>query len=124
LARHAQAEGIWAFDCEDKELVLLILVMLAFLGDNPMQSEIACHVGLKGKFFCRCCWVKGTDRAHNSVADCDGEQLSAIPSDASSYASGSETNNDIGPSNKKGKETMQELVDRARRFLGVSYMFY
>ncbi len=31
--------------------------VLAMLGDNPMQSEIACHVGLAGKFFCRVCQV-------------------------------------------------------------------
>lgn len=26
-----------------------------------MQSEFACHIGLRGKFFCRACWVKGFD---------------------------------------------------------------
>jgi len=29
------------------------------LGDNPMQSEIACHVGLMGRMFCHVCKVKG-----------------------------------------------------------------
>lgn len=35
--------------------------MLALLGDNPMHSEFACDIGLRGKYFCRACWVKGTD---------------------------------------------------------------
>ena len=26
-----------------------------------MHSEFACHIGLRGKYFCRACWVKGTD---------------------------------------------------------------
>ncbi len=38
--------GIWAFDCEYGEPVLIIIPVLAMLGDNPMQSEMACHTGL------------------------------------------------------------------------------
>lgn len=43
------------------ERVLFIPEVLALLGDNPMQSEFACHIGLPGKLFCRACWVKGRD---------------------------------------------------------------
>ncbi|KIO03163.1 hypothetical protein M404DRAFT_76593, partial [Pisolithus tinctorius Marx 270] len=56
---HAQMHGIWAWDIEAREMVLMIPAILAMLGDNPMQSELACHVGLQGKFFCRNCWVQG-----------------------------------------------------------------
>ncbi|KAK0471280.1 hypothetical protein IW261DRAFT_1671032 [Armillaria novae-zelandiae] len=56
-----QEYGIWAWDCEFQEPVLMIPMVLAMLGDNPMQSEFACHIGLRGKFFCRVCWVKGKD---------------------------------------------------------------
>ncbi|KAK0488234.1 hypothetical protein EDD18DRAFT_1081691 [Armillaria luteobubalina] len=56
-----QTEGIWAWDCVNQEAVLLILSIMAMLGDNPMQSEFACHIGLHGKFFCQACWVKGKD---------------------------------------------------------------
>ncbi|KAK0501924.1 hypothetical protein EDD18DRAFT_1346492 [Armillaria luteobubalina] len=56
-----QTKGIWAWDCVNQEAVLLILSIMAMLGDNPMQSEFACHIGLCGKFFCWACWVKGKD---------------------------------------------------------------
>src|ERR1700683_855399 len=44
--RAGQKNGIWAWDAAAKEMVLAILVVLAMLGDNPMQSELTCHVGL------------------------------------------------------------------------------
>lgn len=53
----AQKEGIWAWDGETEEPVLIFPVILALLGDNPMHSEFACHVGLRGRFFCRTCSV-------------------------------------------------------------------
>ncbi|KAF4609714.1 hypothetical protein D9613_011993 [Agrocybe pediades] len=56
-----QKKGIWAWDCISKEPVLVFPSVLALLGDNPMHSEFACHIGLTGKYFCRTCWVKGTD---------------------------------------------------------------
>ncbi|KAG2361311.1 hypothetical protein BDR07DRAFT_1508499 [Suillus spraguei] len=58
-----QETGIWAYDCSYHDIILVIISVLALLGDNPMQSEFACHAGLMSKFFCRCCWVKGKDVA-------------------------------------------------------------
>ncbi|KAJ6607826.1 hypothetical protein B0H10DRAFT_2166716 [Mycena sp. CBHHK59/15] len=55
-----QERGIWAWDCEYRELVLVIPSVLAMLGDNPMQSEFACHIGFRGKFFCCVCWTMRT----------------------------------------------------------------
>ena len=40
-----------------QEDVLYIPWVLAILGDNPMQSELVCHVGLAGNLFCRVCHV-------------------------------------------------------------------
>ena len=50
--RKAKAEGVWCWDSVYNEPVLLILVVLALLGDNPLQSEFACHIGMRGKMFC------------------------------------------------------------------------
>ncbi|KAF5341196.1 hypothetical protein D9611_006121 [Ephemerocybe angulata] len=54
----AQKEGIWAWDCTLQEPVLIFPVVLALLGDNPMQSEMAAHIGLRGRKFCRACHVE------------------------------------------------------------------
>ncbi|KAF9521533.1 hypothetical protein CPB83DRAFT_865442 [Crepidotus variabilis] len=56
-----QTDGVWVYDCVFNEMVLVIVWVLALLGDNPMQAEFACHAGLRAKFFCRICWVKGKD---------------------------------------------------------------
>ncbi|EFI26599.1 hypothetical protein CC1G_15371 [Coprinopsis cinerea okayama7 len=57
----SQKDGIWVYDSVLHEMVLVVVWVLALLGDNPMQSEFACHAGLRSKFFCRVCWVKGKD---------------------------------------------------------------
>jgi hypothetical protein len=62
--REAWTSGIWAWDCVIKERVLVIPFVAALLGDNPMQSEFACHLGQGGNHFCRMCEVgKGADSA-------------------------------------------------------------
>ncbi|KAH7881681.1 hypothetical protein F5I97DRAFT_1833534 [Phlebopus sp. FC_14] len=38
-SKEAQENGIWAWDVEAKEMVLVIPVILAMLDDNPMQSS-------------------------------------------------------------------------------------
>ena len=73
INRKGQKDGVWAYDCELDEMVLLIPSVLAVLGDNPMQSELCSHIGLQGKYFCRVCKVCGKDV--NRVATSDGEKL-------------------------------------------------
>ncbi|KAJ3859265.1 hypothetical protein EV359DRAFT_75674 [Lentinula novae-zelandiae] len=53
----AQKQGIWAWDSELQDIVLLIPSVHALLGDNPMQSEFSCHIGFAGRLFCRNCWA-------------------------------------------------------------------
>lgn len=103
-------------------MVLVIPAVLALLGDNPMQSELACHVGLAGKFFCRCCWVKGRDAEdEHTGTGAGGDDSHSVRSDSSMRSDGS-TPAVEKPKKKRQrrKETLEELVDRAKRFLGVS----
>ncbi|KAL1708926.1 hypothetical protein EV121DRAFT_276854 [Schizophyllum commune] len=97
----AQANGIWAWDSTTHEPVLIIPSVLALLGDNPMQSEFACHIGLRGKLFCRACWVKGFDGADNSTpssdgADNDGQDISDASSVSSRNSRGADSGVDSG----------------------------
>ncbi|KAJ3509457.1 hypothetical protein NLJ89_g5213 [Agrocybe chaxingu] len=94
----AQKEGVWAWDCVLNEPVLLIPCILALLGDNPMQSEFACHIGMRGKHFCRICMVKGLDTLAEDPEQ-QGHGLRASPTtlDATPIdTSGDETSTDAG----------------------------
>ena len=52
-----------------------------------MQSELASHIGLTGKYFCRVCQVKGKDNANESddelEASDNGDTEGASESDVS-----------------------------------------
>ncbi|TFK46156.1 hypothetical protein OE88DRAFT_1638675 [Heliocybe sulcata] len=115
--RECQRDGVWAWDAEYMEMVLLIPSVLAMLGDNPMQSEIACHIGLMGKLFCRVCWVSsGTPDHDESELDGDADDQA---SDASSLNSA--TSDNAGP-RKKSPETLAHMVDRVKRFMQIDRM--
>ncbi|KAI6148028.1 hypothetical protein BKA82DRAFT_151609, partial [Pisolithus tinctorius] len=123
----AQTHGVWAWDVEAREMVLIIPAILAMLGDNPMQSELACHVGLQGKFFCRNCWVKGVDSGPATQALADGTVTNPVDDTHSVETRSHMSESDVSVcedrlSKGKGRhsETMQDLVDRARQFLGTN----
>ena len=114
----------------------MIPFVVALLGDNPMQSEFACHLGQGGKFFCRMCEVKGFDSA---LGECHLDQSQSIervsdPSiplepgqenQASGHlngTSGESSNEDTRSATggrRRRQETMQEMVDRVSRFIKV-----
>lgn len=144
--RQCQKEGIWAWDCLENEPVLVVPVVLAFLGDNPMQSEFACHIGLKGKFFCRVCWAKGSDALVDAATTPHPERDPDAGSDAGSHA-GSDiadeleggvaedqgaddgSNPSAVPKKMKGRrgkalETMSGMINRCKAFIKVSYINY
>lgn len=95
MSRSAQSEGIWAWDCVLNEPVLVLPFVLALLGDNPMQSEFACHIGLQAKFFCRNCWCKGRDVPGEREAAGDAE----AHQDEAASASSNQSHNSAGVSN-------------------------
>jgi hypothetical protein len=116
----------------ENEPVLVIPEVLALLGDNPMQSEFACHIGLRGKLFCRACWVKGTDAMDRDDDDRDqgdggsvhrGSEAGSEPGSDVSDAPGSDvsdTGNTKKPKKGKGKkirETMSAMVERVKSFM-------
>jgi hypothetical protein len=126
--RAAWNTGIWAWDCVHEDHTLVIPFVAALLGDNPMQSEFACHVGPGGKFLCRICNVKGMDVLT------DGLQPSTAPTSIDGADGGHTTPNSIGTSDSDGDgnssasntsaptngrkrklESMQEMVERITR---------
>ncbi|KAI5829031.1 hypothetical protein K523DRAFT_373222 [Schizophyllum commune Tattone D] len=106
-----QENGIWAWDCVRKELVLVIVSILAMLGDNPMQSEFACHVGFMGRLFCRVCWAtRGSAVDDDDDDDEDDELVRGYSSDDSEVSS------------RKGRRTFKnesfhEMVQRLHSFV-------
>ncbi|KAJ7694731.1 hypothetical protein B0H14DRAFT_3659912 [Mycena olivaceomarginata] len=104
--------------------------VLALLGDNPMQSEFACHIGLRGKLFCRACWVKGTDALDlkrsnvpddGSVAGSDGGGAGSAGhgSDLSDVSDSSGTGSQKAKKGGKVKETLVQMVNRVKDFVKI-----
>ena len=106
-----QKEGIWAWDYTFNEAVLIIPLVLALLGYNPMQLEFASHIGLNGNLFCQVC------KTHKSVKDAD----------SSDEEEG--TNNGMQRKRKRAKKkklTKEEVlynIERACQFMKVMRPF-
>jgi hypothetical protein len=124
--RDAWKTGIWAWDCALEECTLVIPFVAGLLGDNPMKSELSCHVGPGGKYLCRICNVKGAKKAMDhfpgaenplNQGECDGpapgDSVVAVGSGSGSVSAGLPTTCVC----KKGEETMQEMVDRVTQFV-------
>ena len=71
---------------------MIFPVVLALLGDNPMQSEMACHIGLAGRKFCRVCEAEN-DKGLKMPLGTDFPGSSASPADL--RPSGPADENDI-----------------------------
>ncbi|KAL0577207.1 hypothetical protein V5O48_004773 [Marasmius crinis-equi] len=122
-----QTHGIWTWDGEYDEPVLLLPTVLALLGDNPMQSEFACHLGLRAKFFCRACKVKGkefkdvhgdgdSDDGNNSDGDEDDDGAS-MKSTGGSEAGGKKKR-------RKFVEGLDAMKSRVLDFIKVCHLVY
>jgi hypothetical protein len=95
-----------------------------------MQSEFACHIGLKGKLFCRACWVKGSDAlgVQEQAGSLNASVHSGEASDTGSLAGGEVTDDEsTSPtSSKKAKgrrkkllESFSNMVERVKAFIKV-----
>jgi hypothetical protein len=132
--REAWNTGIWACDCVLEDEVVVIPFIAALLGDNPMQSKFACHVGPGGKMLCRICDIKGMDASANKpqpstaltpIDDANGgrttpDLIGTSDSDGDGNSSAGNTSADGAPANGRNKrklETMQEMVERVTRFV-------
>ncbi|KAJ3933723.1 MAG: hypothetical protein NXY57DRAFT_1060372, partial [Lentinula lateritia] len=103
-----QENGIWAWDPKTQSRVLLL-------------SEFACHIGLRGKLFCRTCWVKGKDaKAGNiSLPDEAPADNSDNEFETGSAASGSTTASKGGKKKKQKvfKESLKTMYDCVKAFV-------
>ncbi|KAF9780464.1 hypothetical protein BJ322DRAFT_1128850 [Thelephora terrestris] len=57
---------ITVYDVQARETARVRIFIDTDRSDNPMQSEIACHIGSKGNFPCRRCEVGGTQKEKES----------------------------------------------------------
>ncbi|KAJ3712456.1 hypothetical protein C8R42DRAFT_594627, partial [Lentinula raphanica] len=110
----SQSEGIWAWDTVLNDLVLVIPSVHALLGDNPMQSEFACHIGFKGLRFCRNCWVSG--KVDGNRED-DGQEVQ--DGNASDTSVGSISSQRGGKQKKSVQESMKDMITRITDFMKV-----
>ena len=119
--REGQQNGIWAWDCNEKEKcpILLIPSVFALLGDNPMQSEMACHRGLMAKFFCRLCWVQGHDSENPKSTAAETGQDSERGSEGESEDQSNLEPPGVAKASRKKTETKEQMIDRVTRFMEV-----
>ena len=110
----------------------MIPFVAALLGDNPMQSEFACHVGPGGKFLCRVCDVKGRDLSTNGLqpstpsTSIDGSNGGRTTPDSIGSSDGDGDGNSLAsitgaPANRRTRkpETMQEMIERVACFIHI-----
>lgn len=113
-----------------------------------MQSEFACHMGLRAKFFCRNCWCKGrdaedtrtgqgvdpSDQVDDERSECGSEDSERSASELNSGGSVPESPEQSqapslltahnGPKKGKGRakravESMSEMLSRVTAFIKV-----
>ncbi|EGO02631.1 hypothetical protein SERLA73DRAFT_48037, partial [Serpula lacrymans var. lacrymans S7.3] len=51
-----------AYDCMTSEDIVFRILPVFLSADNPQQSELCSHVGLKGNYWCRVCHLGGTQQ--------------------------------------------------------------
>jgi len=104
-----------------------------------MQSEFACHIGMRGKLFCRACWVKGSNALdfddlfinamNNDLSDVESQASSAAEEGGSAHSlvpvtQVEEPTNTNIPKKKRGrfKESMSAMINRVMSFIKVRFL--
>ncbi|KAJ3897568.1 hypothetical protein F5879DRAFT_910507, partial [Lentinula edodes] len=106
----AQLNGVWAWDSHYNDIVLLVPSVLGLLGDNPMQSEFACHIGFMGRLFCRVCRVSGKVEAEDDMEKTTPDEYesdTSVTSNSSAKTKGG----------KKSAESMADMITRITNFM-------
>ncbi|KIY61625.1 hypothetical protein CYLTODRAFT_495162 [Cylindrobasidium torrendii FP15055 ss-10] len=120
-----QNNGIWAWDAQYHEPILVLPFVLAMTGDNPMQSEFACHIGFTGRLFCRVCKVSGLGDEEEEPDYGDTAPGTGNDSDAASHTSDQSRPSSPGTTRprkgKKNGETMGEMVNRITNFMTANH---
>lgn len=89
------------------------------LGNNPMQSELACHIGLRGKLFCRACWVTGQEAEEAGFRPATEGDGVSDNSESSVNSTMSARPGQTSPQDQGTTETIRDVVARATHFLSV-----
>ncbi|KAF8885731.1 hypothetical protein CPB85DRAFT_1378115 [Mucidula mucida] len=107
----AEKAGVEAWDCHFEEEVLTIPWVVALLGNNPMQSEFACHIGLRGKLFCHVCRVMGKtqdrERGHVDGNESDDEEEGNL---SNNNLNAPKKQSKFADTARKGSETVATLT--------------
>ncbi|KAF7362836.1 hypothetical protein MVEN_00633400 [Mycena venus] len=114
----AQEEGIWVWDIELNEPVLVIPEVLALLGDNPMQS----HDAMDGDDADEPVREKAPNSDAGSVRSKGGRSVAGSSDEGSVAGSEKSAASAQGQAKKRQpakrfRETMKEMVDRVRDFM-------
>ncbi|KAF7335506.1 hypothetical protein MVEN_02204400 [Mycena venus] len=116
----AQGEGIWVWDIELNEPVLVIPEVLALLGDNPMQS----HDAMDGDDADEPVREKASNSDTGSVRSEGGRSVAGSSDEGSVAGSEKSAASAQGQAKKhqpakRFRETMKEMVDRVRDFMTI-----
>ena len=64
--RSTHSNPITVYDVQARETARVRIFIDTDRSDNPMQSEIACHIGSNGNYPCRRCKIGGTQKEKES----------------------------------------------------------
>ncbi|KAF6758067.1 hypothetical protein DFP72DRAFT_1065314 [Ephemerocybe angulata] len=124
-----QKTGIEAWDAKAGEPVIVFPVVLALLGDNPMQSELCSHIGLRGRLFCRHCWAERINNVKKKAKgdsddfdsedesggeDSDGTDRGDAGSDTSAASRTSQGRG--GAAQRAAAQSIDKIKDRLRKY--------